>query len=65
MSHSRFGDEGEYAYHLIFEFFGLGNVILTDHEFKIIALQRSVELDGVDDIKARPTLLIGRLGRII
>ncbi|KAI8590892.1 hypothetical protein BDZ88DRAFT_394202 [Geranomyces variabilis] len=35
----RFG-EGEAAYHLILEFFASGNIILTDHEYRILALLR-------------------------
>lgn len=37
--------EGEYAFHLILEFFATGNIILTDHEYKIMALVRVVDLD--------------------
>ncbi|KAJ3176325.1 hypothetical protein HDU87_005367 [Geranomyces variabilis] len=41
----RFG-EGEAAYHLILEFFASGNIILTDHEYRILALLRVVEIEG-------------------
>ncbi|KND01392.1 uncharacterized protein SPPG_03203 [Spizellomyces punctatus DAOM BR117] len=41
----RFG-EGETAYHVIVEFYASGNIILTDHEYKILALLRVVELDA-------------------
>ncbi|TPX67686.1 hypothetical protein SpCBS45565_g03554 [Spizellomyces sp. 'palustris'] len=41
----RFG-EGETAYHIIVEFYASGNIILTDHEYKILALLRVVELDA-------------------
>ncbi|KAJ3012347.1 hypothetical protein HKX48_006333 [Thoreauomyces humboldtii] len=41
----RFGD-GEHAYHLILEFYASGNVILTDHEYRILSLLRVVEVEG-------------------
>ena len=40
----QFGEE-EYAFHLILEFFATGNIILTDHEYKIMSLMRVVEVD--------------------
>ncbi|KAJ2998668.1 hypothetical protein HDV02_004199 [Globomyces sp. JEL0801] len=40
----QFGD-GEFAYHIILEFFAAGNIILTDHTMKILKLQRVVELE--------------------
>ncbi|KAJ3280006.1 hypothetical protein HK104_000994 [Borealophlyctis nickersoniae] len=41
----RFG-EGEHSYHVIVEFYASGNIILTDHEYRILALLRVVELEG-------------------
>ncbi|KAI8818482.1 uncharacterized protein EV422DRAFT_168502 [Fimicolochytrium jonesii] len=41
----RFG-EGEHAYHLLLEFYASGNVILTDWEYRILALLRVVEIEG-------------------
>lgn len=41
----RFG-EGETAYHIIAEFYASGNIILTDYQYKILALLRTVELEG-------------------
>ncbi|KAJ3042636.1 hypothetical protein HDV00_006915 [Rhizophlyctis rosea] len=34
------------AYHVIIEFYASGNIILTDFEYKILALLRVVELEG-------------------
>jgi predicted ribosome quality control (RQC) complex YloA/Tae2 family protein len=43
--------EGEFSYHLIVEFFAIGNIILTDHEKKILAVLRMVEFtDGKTSI---------------
>ncbi|KAJ3168662.1 hypothetical protein HDU88_001555 [Geranomyces variabilis] len=50
----RFG-EGEAAYHLILEFFASGNIILTDHEYRILALLRVVEIEGAASTSA-PTI---------
>ncbi|KAJ3054664.1 hypothetical protein HK097_001144, partial [Rhizophlyctis rosea] len=41
----KFG-ENETAYHVIIEFYASGNIILTDFEYKILALLRVVELEG-------------------
>ncbi|KAI9193299.1 uncharacterized protein BJ171DRAFT_272433 [Polychytrium aggregatum] len=41
----QFGD-GEFAYHLIVELYASGNILLTDHEYRIMTLLRVVELDG-------------------
>ncbi|KAJ3163711.1 hypothetical protein HDU86_000305 [Geranomyces michiganensis] len=51
----RFG-EGEAAYHLILEFFASGNIILTDHEYRILALLRVVEIEGAASAAAQTTL---------
>ncbi|KXS09301.1 DUF814-domain-containing protein [Gonapodya prolifera JEL478] len=40
----KFGD-GEAAYHVLIELFASGNIILTDHTFRIIALLRVVTLE--------------------
>ncbi|KAI8921026.1 hypothetical protein DFJ77DRAFT_448289 [Powellomyces hirtus] len=49
----RFG-EGEHAYHLILEFYASGNIILTDHEYRILALLRVVEIEGAASAGATP-----------
>jgi predicted ribosome quality control (RQC) complex YloA/Tae2 family protein len=41
----QFGEE-DFAYFLIVEFFATGNVILTDKDFKILALLRIVQLES-------------------
>ncbi|KAI8829317.1 fibronectin-binding protein A N-terminus-domain-containing protein [Chytridium lagenaria] len=38
--------EGEYEHHLILEFYASGNIILTDRNFVILAILRSVELSA-------------------
>ncbi|KAJ3211846.1 hypothetical protein HDU67_004227 [Dinochytrium kinnereticum] len=38
--------EGDYEFHLILEFYSSGNIILTDKNFKILAILRSVELSS-------------------
>lgn len=40
--------ENEYAYHIILEIYSTGNVILTDHEYKILSLQRRYKSDELD-----------------
>ncbi|CCH43887.1 putative RNA-binding protein [Wickerhamomyces ciferrii] len=37
------------AYHLVLEFFSAGNIVLLDHERRILALQRLVEEKGNND----------------
>jgi hypothetical protein len=37
------------AYHLIVEFYSSGNIILTDHEYKIMALLRTVDVTSTTD----------------
>ncbi|KAI9345810.1 G-protein alpha subunit-domain-containing protein [Zopfochytrium polystomum] len=39
----RFGDN-EFAFHLIVELYAAGNIVLTDSEYKILALLRTVDL---------------------
>ncbi|KAJ3359362.1 hypothetical protein HDU91_004953 [Kappamyces sp. JEL0680] len=36
----------DFAFHLIVEFFAAGNIILTDHEYRIMALQRIVNVEN-------------------
>jgi len=43
----QFGEK-EYAYHIILEIYSTGNVILTDHEYKILSLQRRYKSDEID-----------------
>lgn len=43
--------EGDYAHHLILEFFSSGNMILTDKDYKILSLIRIVQVDGEVPIK--------------
>ncbi|EGF84317.1 hypothetical protein BATDEDRAFT_8510 [Batrachochytrium dendrobatidis JAM81] len=37
--------EGEYAFHIIVEFYSSGNIILTDHEYRILSVLRTVEYE--------------------
>ncbi|KAJ1919265.1 hypothetical protein H4219_002117 [Mycoemilia scoparia] len=39
------GEDSEGTYHIISEYYALGNVILTDHEYKILSLLRVVSPD--------------------
>ncbi|KAJ1674074.1 hypothetical protein EV182_004015, partial [Spiromyces aspiralis] len=39
------GPESEGTYHIISEYYALGNIILTDHEYKILSLLRIVSPD--------------------
>ncbi|KAJ3338367.1 hypothetical protein HDU93_009602 [Gonapodya sp. JEL0774] len=41
----KFGD-GEAAYHVLVELYSSGNIILTDHTYRILALLRSVTLEA-------------------
>ncbi|KAI9098744.1 hypothetical protein DFS34DRAFT_649448 [Phlyctochytrium arcticum] len=41
--------QGEAAYHVIVEFYAQGNIILTDWEYRILALLRVVELEKAAD----------------
>ncbi|KAJ8327078.1 hypothetical protein O5D80_004502 [Batrachochytrium dendrobatidis] len=38
--------EGEYAFHIIVEFYSSGNIILTDHEYRILSVLRTVEYEA-------------------
>lgn len=40
--------EDEASYHLILEFYSSGNIILTDNEYKILSLLRTVSVDEKD-----------------
>jgi len=40
--------ENEYAYHIILEIYSTGNIILTDHEYKILSLQRRYMNEDID-----------------
>jgi len=40
--------ENEYAYHIIFEIYSTGNIILTDNAYKIVTLQRRYVSDNLD-----------------
>ncbi|KAI8815443.1 hypothetical protein BJ742DRAFT_765818 [Cladochytrium replicatum] len=46
----KFG-ENEAANHVIIEFYASGNIILTDHEYRILSLLRVVDLDRPSDDK--------------
>ncbi|KAJ3224729.1 hypothetical protein HK099_007978 [Clydaea vesicula] len=46
---------GDNAYHLIFEFYSSGNIILTDHDYKIMAVLRIVELEYKDSSQKKYT----------
>ncbi|KAI8814303.1 hypothetical protein BJ742DRAFT_672012 [Cladochytrium replicatum] len=46
----KFG-ENETANHVIIEFYASGNIILTDHEYRILSLLRVVDLDKASDGK--------------
>jgi predicted ribosome quality control (RQC) complex YloA/Tae2 family protein len=37
--------KGEFAFHILVEFYAQGNVILTDHEYTILSLLRSHKFD--------------------
>ncbi|TPX46340.1 hypothetical protein SeMB42_g03741 [Synchytrium endobioticum] len=39
--------EGDGAYHLMLEFYASGNIILCDHQYKILSLLRVVQVQGV------------------
>ncbi|KAJ3312320.1 hypothetical protein HDV04_003213 [Boothiomyces sp. JEL0838] len=43
--------EGEYSFHLIIEFFAAGNIILTDYEYRIMSVLRTVELKDQDPVQ--------------
>lgn len=40
--------EGDFAYHIILEIYSIGNVILTDNQYKIISLQRRYVKDDLN-----------------
>jgi len=43
--------EDEASYHLILEFYSSGNIILTDNEYKILSLLRTVSVDEKDKVE--------------
>ncbi|KAJ1565701.1 hypothetical protein HK096_011627 [Nowakowskiella sp. JEL0078] len=43
------GDTGIGTFHVIAEFYASGNIILTDHEYRILTLLRVVELEGASE----------------
>ncbi|KAJ3271438.1 vacuolar membrane-associated protein iml1 [Terramyces sp. JEL0728] len=43
--------EKEYSFHLIIEFFAAGNIILTDHEYRILSVLRNVDFKDQDSIQ--------------
>ena len=53
----------EACYHLIFEFYAKGNIILTDHEYSIVALLRTHKQvaegarEGVLGVQGIPAIL--------
>lgn len=40
--------EGDFAYHIILEIYSIGNIILTDNQYKIISLQRRYVKDDLN-----------------
>ncbi|TPX37091.1 hypothetical protein SmJEL517_g00927 [Synchytrium microbalum] len=46
--------EGEAAYHVMLEFYSGGNILLCDHEYKILSLLRSVEVDATTELSEKP-----------